>query len=84
MNQNAKRFNSTPLEYFAAEQMRDIHSAALEILEDCGTVVHNDKSVDRLHKAGACVKNDRHVFIPSGLVESAIKSAPSSDTVPEA
>ena len=81
MNQNAKRFNSTPLEYFAAEQMRDIHSAALEILEDCGTVVHNDKSVDLLHKAGACVKNDRHVFIPSGLVESAIKSAPSRVTI---
>ena len=74
MDMNVKRFNSTPLEYFSEEQMRDIHSAALEILQDCGTVVHNDKSVDLLHKAGANVKDDRHVFIPSGLVESAIKA----------
>jgi len=29
-----KRFNIAPLEYLFQEQMRDIHSTALEILED--------------------------------------------------
>ncbi len=81
MDLKVKRFNSTPLEYLTEEQMRDIHSAALEILEDCGTIIHHEKSVDLLHKAGAHVKDDRHVFIPGGLVESAIRSAPSGITI---
>lgn len=81
MDLKVKRFNSTPLEYLAEEQMRDIHSAALDILEDCGTIIHHAKSIDLLHKAGAYVKDDKHVFIPSGLVESAIRSAPSRVTL---
>ena len=81
MDLNIKRFNSNPLEYFSEEQMRDIHSAALDILEDCGTIIHHEKSVDLLRKAGACVKDDKRVFIPSGLVESAIRSAPSRVTI---
>ena len=81
MDLNVKRFNSTPLEYFSEEQMRDIHSAALEILEDCGTIIHHEKSVNLLHQAGASVKDDRRVFIPSSLVDSAIRSAPSRITI---
>jgi trimethylamine--corrinoid protein Co-methyltransferase len=81
MDLNIKRFNSTPLEYFSPEQMHDIHSAALEILEDCGTIIHNEKAVDLLHRAGAFIKNGNRVFIPSGLVESAIRSAPSRVTI---
>ena len=34
MDPTVKRFNIAPLEYLFQEQMRDIHSAALEILED--------------------------------------------------
>jgi trimethylamine:corrinoid methyltransferase-like protein len=37
MDLNVKRFNSTPLEYLSQEQMRTIHAAALDILENCGT-----------------------------------------------
>jgi len=81
MDLNAKRFNSTPLEYLSEEQMRAIHSAALEILEDCGTIIHHEKSIALLHQAGAHVKDDRHVFIPGGLVESALDSAPSTVTI---
>ncbi|UCF91877.1 MAG: trimethylamine methyltransferase family protein [Desulfobacterales bacterium] len=81
MDLSLKRFNSTPLEYFSAEQMRDIHGAALEILEDCGTVVHHKKCVELLQKAGAYVKDDKRVFIPSGLAEWAIRSAPSRVTI---
>ena len=81
MDVNVKRFNSTPLEYFSEEQMRQIHSAASEILQDCGTVIHNEKAVSLLQKAGAYVTGDNRVFIPSGLVESAIRSAPSRVTI---
>jgi trimethylamine--corrinoid protein Co-methyltransferase len=81
MDPTVKRFNATPLEYLSQEQMRDIHSAALEILEDCGTVIHHEKAVALLHKAGAYVKDDRQVFIPGGLIEWAIGRAPSRVTI---
>jgi hypothetical protein len=38
-----KRFNATLLEYLSQEETRDIHSAVLKILRDCGTVIHHDK-----------------------------------------
>lgn len=81
MDPNVKRFNSNPLEYLSDEQMRDIHSASLEILEDCGTVIHHEKAVGLLHQAGARVKNDKRVFIPGGLVEWAARRAPSRVTL---
>ena len=68
MDPNVKRFNSNPLEYLSAEQMRDIHSASLDILEDCGTVIHNEKAVVLLRDAGARVNGSNRVFIPSGSV----------------
>jgi len=81
MDLNVKRFNSTALEYLSEEQMRDIHSAALDILEDCGTIIHHENSLALLQKAGANVKEDNRVYIPGGLVEWAIRSAPSRVTV---
>jgi len=81
MDLNVKRFNSTPLEYLSEDQMGAIHAAALDILQDCGTMIHHQKSLDLLRQAGAHVKDDNHVFIPSGLVEAAIRSAPSRVTI---
>jgi trimethylamine--corrinoid protein Co-methyltransferase len=81
MDSNVKRFNANSLEYLSAEQMRDIHSSSLDILEDCGTVIHHEKAVALLRDAGARVKDNKHVFIPSGLVEWAIRRAPSRATV---
>ncbi|UCD81244.1 MAG: trimethylamine methyltransferase family protein [Desulfobacterales bacterium] len=81
MDSNVKRFNANPLEYLSEQQMRDIHSAALAILEDCGTIIHHEKAVQLLHKAGAIVKEDKRVFIPSGLIEWATRRAPSRVTV---
>jgi trimethylamine--corrinoid protein Co-methyltransferase len=81
MEPNTSRFHSNALEYFSAEQMRDIHSAALEILADCGTVIHNKKAVALLHRQGAFVKDDKRVFIPAGMVEWAIRRAPSRVTI---
>ncbi len=81
MDLSAKRFNSTPLEYLSEEQMRDIHSAALEILEVCGTIIHHERAIDVLHEAGARVKDANRVFIPSGLIEEAIRSAPATVSI---
>jgi trimethylamine--corrinoid protein Co-methyltransferase len=81
MDPTVKRFKANPLEYLSQEQLRDIHSAALGILEDCGTVIHHEKAVALLHKAGAYVKDDRRVFFPGGLVEWAIGRAPSRVTI---
>jgi trimethylamine--corrinoid protein Co-methyltransferase len=77
MNLDNKKFNSTLLEYLTNDHMRKIHSAALEILEDTGNIVHHEEAVELLHSAGAYVKDGNRVFLPAGLVEAAIRSAPS-------
>jgi len=81
MDPTVKRFNANALEYLSAEQMRDVHSASLDILEDCGTVIHHEKAVALLRDAGARVKGINRVFIPSGLVEWATGRTPSRVTV---
>lgn len=81
MDQSIKRFRPAPLDYFSEEQMRDIHSAALDILEDLGTMVHHDECLELLRKAGTWIKDDRHVYIPGSLVEWAIRTAPSRVTI---
>lgn len=81
MDHSVRKFNTTPFEYFTYEQMKEIHSASLNILEDLGTVVYHEEAIDLLKKAGAYVGEDNRVFIPSGLVEWAIGRAPSRITV---
>ncbi len=51
MNLNSKRFNSTLVEYLTNDHMHEIHSAALEILEDTGTIVRHDDS--QFHKTSS-------------------------------
>jgi trimethylamine--corrinoid protein Co-methyltransferase len=77
MDPNARKFSARPLEYLTKEQMREIHSAALEILEDLGTVVHHDEAVQLLKNRGAHVRDGNRVFIPTALAERAVSSAPS-------
>jgi len=81
MDLNIKKFNATPLEYLSENQMRDIHTAALEILEDTGTIVHHEEAVKLLHQAGANVKDGNRVYLSGNLVERAIQSAPSRVTI---
>ncbi len=78
MVNTVKRFNSTPLNYLSDEQMKDIHLATLEILQEAGTRIHNEECLDILVKAGASVKDGVRVRIPAAMVEKAIRSAPSS------
>ena len=81
MDPNVRRFNAAPLEYLTHEQMKEIHSAALEILEDLGTLVHQETAVELLKNAGANVRDGNRVFIPSALAEWAVRNAPSRITI---
>ena len=81
MDLNARKLSAGPLEYLTKEQMREIHSAALEILKDLGTVVHHDEAVQLLERKGAHVRDGNRVFIPTALAERAVCSAPSRITI---
>ena len=66
----------SPPAYFSAEQLRDIHAGVLEVLEDVGCDLHHEAALDLLKNAGAIVEGNR-VYLTSGIVERALKSAPS-------
>ena len=81
MNPRITRFNAEPLVYLSENQMQRIHATALQILEEVGTVVHNEAAVELLRKAGAKIRQGNHVFIPENLVKWAIEQAPSQITI---
>jgi len=58
------------------DQIREIHLAALEVLERTGIKMTHPRGVELLAGAGAKVDGDR-VRIPAWLVEDAIRKAPS-------
>jgi len=64
------------MRYFSPEQLQDIHCGALEILEDVGCELHHEQAIKLLVQAGAQAQG-RRVYLPAGLVENALKSAPS-------
>jgi len=66
----------SPLQFFSPEQLRDIHSGALDILEDVGCELHHAQAAEILKDAGAYVDGKR-VYLPPGMAEQALKSAPS-------
>lgn len=59
------------------QQLADIHSAALEVLEKTGVVITHPKGLEILAGAG-CIVSDGRVRIPAALVEKSIDSAPKS------
>ncbi len=58
-----------------------IHRAALDILETTGVLVHHGEVVAMLAGAGCRVADKDRVAIPPELVESAVRTAPSSIVV---
>lgn len=62
-------------------QARELHSAACHILEHTGILVHHSEAVAMLKKAGAFVEGENRVRISAGLVEWALKQAPSRTTL---
>ncbi|NLE44988.1 MAG: trimethylamine methyltransferase [Chloroflexi bacterium] len=63
------------LQVLTSEQLDMIHCATLEVLERTGVILTHRRAREILQGAGARVDGKR-VFIPSWLVEEALRSAP--------
>jgi trimethylamine--corrinoid protein Co-methyltransferase len=58
-------------------QCEQIHQAALEILRRTGVRVFHEEALRLLAEADCVVREENHVFIPSSLVEWALRQPPS-------
>lgn len=67
-------------EVLTQNEIERIHETSLRILEEVGVVMLRDESREILAKHGAKVEGQT-VYFPRALVESAIKSAPSTFTL---
>ncbi len=76
------RVRTRPLRVLSEEQVEEIHEASLAILERVGVEVHGEEALPLLVRAGAEVEaTTRRVRLPRGLVETALRSAPSRFTL---
>jgi len=62
------------------DQLKDLHWATLEVLERTGVYLEHEEAREILRGAGARVERER-VYIPSFLVEKALRTAPSNVTI---
>ncbi len=67
---------SPQLNWFSTNQIEEIHSATVDVLERAGVRVDHEESLKLLKDAG-CLVQDRLVKIPGWLVDEAIRAAPS-------
>jgi trimethylamine--corrinoid protein Co-methyltransferase len=65
------------LTFLSRDEIEEIHSGSLQLLEKTGVVVKNDLGLQTLRKAG-CETESNRVRIPSDLVEASMKKAPAS------
>ena len=68
------------LEVFTDDQIRTLHQATLDVLDDVGIKVESEEALEIFHGAGARVERlEDHgvVRFPPGLIEACIGSAPS-------
>jgi trimethylamine--corrinoid protein Co-methyltransferase len=75
LRSNYRANRTVQFRVLSEEQMEDIHLAVLEVLERTGVRVHSEEAQAVYKKAGAKVKGER-VWIPSCLVEEALRRAP--------
>jgi trimethylamine--corrinoid protein Co-methyltransferase len=65
------------LEIFTSEQVEQIHSSALQVIEETGLVLPQAEILKHLDDAGAAVDFETHrVRMPPQLVEDSIRKAP--------
>ena len=62
-------------------QIKDIHKATLQLLENIGVRVMHPNGIQLLKDAGCRIIDDDQVQIPGELVEACIQSAPASITI---
>lgn len=67
--------------FLSEKQIKKIHLASLEILENIGVRVSLEEGVKLLENAGCTIEDDNIVHIPNWLVEDSIHNAPSSITI---
>jgi trimethylamine--corrinoid protein Co-methyltransferase len=70
-----------PFPKLSDAKCRKIHEAGLEILEKVGVRLELEEAAALLKKAGARVKEDGMVCVPSKLVEKALRTAPKTVTL---
>lgn len=70
------------LKVLSEEQVQQIHRAALDILGKTGVLVKAPAARELLRRAGAVVDESSMICrIPAGLIEAALKKAPSEFTI---
>jgi trimethylamine--corrinoid protein Co-methyltransferase len=74
---NSVVFPSPQFAVLSETQLRDLHTAALEVLRRTGIRFHHQEALDMLKEAGAFVSDGNLVKFPAPLVEDAIASTPS-------
>ena len=69
------------ISFLSEDELNTIHNASLEVLENTGIRVTDEAVLDILKKTGAGVDYvKKHVTIPRGLVEEALRRAPKTTT----
>ncbi|NIS61679.1 MAG: trimethylamine methyltransferase [Proteobacteria bacterium] len=63
------------------DQIKEFHSASLEVLETVGVRVLDHEAIHLLREAGCTIENGTVAMIPNALVEGCIQSAPSCITI---
>lgn len=81
MKSNYNVYETPQFRVLSDEQVLEIHSASLEILERTGVIVFEQESQSLLRDAGARMDNNNRFRIPSYLVENAIRTAPKRVTL---
>lgn len=71
-----KTQSNTLLNTLAEEEVEQIHSASVEILERTGVKIQHPRAIELLDNAGAIIEEDNLVKFPPNLINQAIDSAP--------
>ena len=70
--------NVTPrLRVLTEDQIEQIVSAAMDVLQQSGTRIYEESALKLLRDAGCVIEGDDLVHIPTSLVENSLRSAPS-------
>ncbi|MBM4423773.1 MAG: trimethylamine methyltransferase [Chloroflexi bacterium] len=70
--------NVTPrMQVVSTDQIEQIVYAAMDVLQNTGTLVYQQEALELLRDAGCVIKDENLVFIPAALVENSLRSAPS-------
>ena len=76
LNVNYRENRGPRFNVLCKEQLDEIHSATLEVMERTGCCIFDEQALALLKKAGAHVSDGNRVRISPGLVEKALNTVP--------